>query len=242
MRVITQIAIAVGAFALGGCASIQPVAQQPASQTSEHRFEKNYAIGAEKTAYVGQPLVRVKDYWELTSTGGALVADRNATLRLPPFITVEIPKDSTARVVGKTERNGATLRVAVIQAPNAAALRFLLNDDGTFEGSAINYMGQRMGFSYRPDPPDLHFLENTVVNRDTTKGWTNFELVYSGATKDSLNLLYREYTPQDLARPAFTQNLTYDRNSASLRFREVQISVLSADNEAIRYVVQADGM
>jgi hypothetical protein len=183
----------------------------------------------------------VKDYWELTSSGGALVADRSATLRLPPFITIDIAKDSTATVVGTTTRDGKVFRVITVPASAASALRFLLTDEGTFEGSAINFMGERMGFNYTPDPPDLHFVSKTLTQRDTTKGWTNFELVYSGASKDSINLLYREYTPDDLAKPAFTQTLTYDRSSSAIRFRDLQIEVLGASNESMRFVVKADG-
>jgi len=234
--------VALAALALTSCASVQPVAQQPATSASQHHFEKNYVIGDEKTAYVGQPLVRVKDYWELTSSAGALVADRSATLRLPPFVSVDIPKDSFASVVGTTVSGGTTYRVVILPAPAAAALRFLLNDDGTLQGSAINFAGQKMGFGYTPNPPDLHFLAKTVVQRDTTKGWTNFELIYSGASKDAINLLYREYTPDDMVRPAFTQSLTYDRASTALRFRDLQIQVAGADNQSIRYIVQGDGM
>ena len=54
-------------------------------------------------------------------------------------------------------------------------------------------------------------------------------------------MLYREYTPDDLARPAFTQTLSYAAGSNIIRFRNVRIEVATADNEKIEYTVVADG-
>lgn len=232
----------VAAALLAGCATIQSAAPMQSSSTSEHRFEKSYTLGQEQTAYVGQPIAKVKDYWEATITADVLSADRSASLKLPPFIRIQIAQGSPAHLIGTTTRDGHTYRVVTLPYQQASALRFLLNDDGTLQGSAINFMGERMGFSYTPEPADLHYLAETRTELDSKRGFTNFELVYSGATKDTLNLLYREYTPEDMARPAFTQNLTYDRASPSIRFRELQLRVLEASNERLRYVVEADGL
>ena len=229
--------------ALAGCASVQPTTTGPAVQSeSKHRFEKNYVIGEEKGAFVGEPIVKVKDYWESTSSANALAADRAATIPLPPFSSIPVPQGSAAIVVGSTQKKGKTYRVIKVDNASASALQFLLNDDGTLEGSAINFMGSKMGWGYTPTPPDLRYLPKTLMATDTKKGWRNFEIIYSGATKDSLNLLYREYTPDDMARPSFTQNLTYDRSSMSIRFRDIAIRVISADNQGLRYTVEQDGM
>lgn len=241
LKYLVGCAVALAAI-LSGCATIQPVSSVPVQATSSHRFEKSYTVGQEHVAYVGQPIAKVKDYWETTSQADALAADRSASMRLPPFARLAIPEGSPARVIGTTSRDGATYRVIVLSNPEAAVLRFLLNDDGTLQGSAINLMGDRMGFSYMPEPSNLRFVAKSFTQLDSKRGFTNFELVYSGATKESLNLLYREYTPEDMARPAFTQNLTYDRGSSSIRFRELQIRIVGADNEGLRYVVEADGM
>jgi hypothetical protein len=203
-----------------GCAPIDRVAREatPApSSSSQQRIERNYSLGTPARVYVGEAIVRVKDFWELEA-------------------------GHRARVTGTTEKDGQTFRLVQLSDPKAAALWFLINEDGTFEGSAVNQIGQRMGFTYMPEPSAMKFTAREFVRTDRAKGWTNFEIVYSGATKDTINLLYREYTPDDLARPAFTQALTYDRSSPELRFRQVLIEVLALDNQSIEYVVREDGL
>jgi hypothetical protein len=65
------------------------------------------------------------------------------------------------------------------------------------------------------------------------------EIVYQGAAGGILRLLYREYT-NDLVRPAFIQELTYDYSGAeSLRVavKGVRLEVFEAGNSGIRYLV-----
>lgn len=228
-----------------GCAPIDRVAREatPApSSSSQQRIERNYSLGTPARVYVGEAIVRVKDFWETTTVSTELASDRAGSLRIPPLFTIELEAGHRARVTGTTEKDGQTFRLVQLSDPKAAALWFLINEDGTFEGSAVNQIGQRMGFTYMPEPSAMKFSAREFVRTDRAKGWTNFEIVYSGATKDTINLLYREYTQDDLARPAFTQALTYDRSSPELRFRQVLIEVLALDNQSIEYVVREDGL
>lgn len=227
-----------------GCATVQPISTPARTPQVEsvRKVERNYELGTPSQAFVGEAIVRVKDYWERTTTSGGLAASESATLRLPPFATLQINKGDLARLDGTTERDGQTYRVVQLPGSAAVLLRFLLNEDGSLHGGAINHMGQRMGFNYQPEPSTLRFIAVSTSQTDRAKGWTNFELVYSGTTRDALNLLYREYTPDDMARPAFSQQLTYDRASPEIRFRSVRITVHEADNQSIRYTVEADGL
>ena len=72
-------------------------------------------------------------------------------------------------------------------------------------------------------------------------GGHDVELVYSGVTRDSIRLHYREYTQQDMARPAFSQDVTYERDATTIRFRNILIKVIQASGEQIRFVVLEDG-
>ncbi|WP_347261273.1 hypothetical protein [Rudaea sp.] len=90
------------------------------------------------------------------------------TMRLPPFITIEVLKNSRVPVIGTTQRDGKTYRVVVLPVPAATALRFLINDDGSFEGSAINNTGSRMGFSYSPTPSNTRLVAETSVSQAPT--------------------------------------------------------------------------
>jgi hypothetical protein len=63
------------------------------------------------------------------------------------------------------------------------------------------------------------------------------ELLYNGRAGDILKFVYREFS-NDLARPAFTQEIQYDvRQSSEIGFREVRLEVLQATNTSITYRV-----
>lgn len=68
------------------------------------------------------------------------------------------------------------------------------------------------------------------------------EIVYQGAASGVLRLLYREYV-DDLAREAFSQELTYDYNPddpepLEIAVKGARITVLSAGNSGIKYKVR----
>lgn len=245
MRNFTPVAFAV---ILAGCAAVQPATQvsyQSAAERSEHRVETNYVIGTQLEVFVGEQMVRVQDYYVTTresgSTSARLVPTESFSVKIPPFISASFTVNDTVTVVGTTERGGLSYRLVQLPAPNTQLLRFLIDDDGAFEGSAVNNLGARMGWSYKPEPSSVRLKPAPSTTRiDSTKGFTNFELVYSGTTRESFQLLYREYTQSDLAKPAFSQNLIYDKADNMIRFRNLQIEVHEASNDRIRFTVVSD--
>ena len=76
---------------------------------------------------------------------------------------------------------------------------------------------------------------------DSTAGFTNFELIYTGRNAQSLTFLYREYTPNDMAKPAFYQTLTYSADSKTLRFKKIRLGIDEATDERLVYRVLEDG-
>jgi hypothetical protein len=68
-------------------------------------------------------------------------------------------------------------------------------------------------------------------------GGFRYELLYQGISGNVVSLLYREYI-DDLARPAFQQNLSYTlapEGATEVSFRGTKLRILSADNNTIRY-------
>jgi hypothetical protein len=224
----------------GGCATVEPLA--PAPPASEHEFERNYEIGKVESAFVGQPLVKVRDYFVQHPEAAIVRADKSFRMLMPPVVHADVAQGAAARIVGTTQRNGKTYRLVILPDSGASNLRMLLNDDGSFEGSAINNFNTEMGFSYRPDPPDVRMVADPATSVDRSKGYTNFELVYGGAAGDSIQVLYRENAPEGSACAAATQPLVYSLASKHIRFRDIQIDVREATNDHIFYVVTADGM
>lgn len=71
-----------------------------------------------------------------------------------------------------------------------------------------------------------------------TAGGFQRELVYSGGSQGTVSLLYREYS-DDVARPAFTQQLTYDLAAGNeIGFRGARIKILAVTNIGVKYVVE----
>jgi hypothetical protein len=226
--------------AIAGCATVAPVASPPPAVTSEQVVERSYTLGKEEVAFVGGTIARVKDYrLDTTTRQGVMRASKDFTIFYPLVgPTVMIRTTDPIPIAGTTQRDGKTYRLVTLRNPY---VRFLLNDDGTFEGSAIGLADARMGYTYSPNPADVMLVPDTAASTVSSKGYINFELVYSGATKDSIRLLYREYTQQDLVRPAFTQDLVYERDSATIRFRNMLLKIIQATGEQIRFVVMEDG-
>jgi hypothetical protein len=53
--------------------------------------------------------------------------------------------------------------------------------------------------------------------------------------------MYHEYTPDDFAKPAFYQNLTYNLTEGKvIQFRKLQMQVIEANNEEIKLKVLSD--
>lgn len=63
------------------------------------------------------------------------------------------------------------------------------------------------------------------------------EFVYNGKTSNSVKFIYREYI-NDMARPAFNQELNYDLNeSSTVGFKGLRIEIIKATNTNIQYKV-----
>ena len=64
-------------------------------------------------------------------------------------------------------------------------------------------------------------------------------LVYAGTSQSTLNVSYRELL-NDMARPAFTQELRYDAaKGAVIGYKGARFEVLEAGNTTIKYRVLA---
>lgn len=91
-------------------------------------------------------------------------------------------------------------------------------------------------------PPNVRIkyeLKDEIIE-SAVRGEGSYELLYQGVGGGVLRLTYREFTGEDLARPAFSQEVTYDLNQAGpteILFKGAHITVFSAGNTAVRYRV-----
>jgi hypothetical protein len=94
---------------------------------------------------------------------------------------------------------------------------------------------------YTIEPKNTMFatVKSIVVIKD--KPYENFEIIFTGRSGQNATFLYREFSPDDLAKPAFYQNLTYNLETEdTIQFKKLKIKVLNVSNESIRFKVLSD--
>jgi len=111
------------------------------------------------------------------------------------------------------------------------------NNDGTFDSwNAPDGPPARKTWN-KLDAPLPYKRSDSMAT--TGGGGFRYELLYQGLSSNVVGLLYREYA-DDLARPAFQQDLNYTLQPigpTEISFRAIRIRIHSADNNKIRYEV-----
>jgi hypothetical protein len=83
--------------------------------------------------------------------------------------------------------------------------------------------------------PGIEFKPDTYQHYDANA--FKRELVYSGVSNNVVSILYREYI-NDLARPAFSQDLKYDLAQGDvIGFKGARFQIIKATNLTITYKV-----
>lgn len=121
------------------------------------------------------------------------------------------------------------------------------NSDG---GTNWNCPGQMGITDICRDPAGKYFIALGMARVDLKQDFESIELteralerkpnrveklIYNGRVGDSVKFLYQEFA-EDIARPAFAQELQYDLGESSIiGFRSLRLEVLDANNTEIEY-------
>lgn len=228
-----------------GCAKQTMMTKMPTEPG--HVFVKNYELNEQLTINVGESVVRVKDYDIIIRHAEELTPDKDFTIGA---WTGDVYLAGTAgtpiTVAGTVQDKGE--RYHLLQS-SLYQLLIPIKADGTYQGgSAARSMGaggSNIAFSATGTlslkPADTIFTPSKSEKVDSSAGYVNYEIVYTGMTADAINLLYREYTPNDMARPAFYQNLTYPIGTETIRFKKLKIKIYNIDQGSMAYTVLEDG-
>ncbi len=223
-----------------GCAQhIRPVTR--AHLGTERVLYKNYELGQKLAAYVGQPIVKVKDYKvERYKAKHMRVSDD--FIISGGYETITGDKNKDYEVIGETTINDKTFTVVNIpDSQFGVHFGVLIKADGTVYNKVLKN-NNIMEYSFSASPPGLRFisLKDEEINVDA--GYLNYELIYGGTDEKSIIITYREYTSNDLARPAFYKDLVYEPGQSQIRYRDTVIKIYEANNEKIVYTVMGDGL
>lgn len=232
-------------YILAGCGQhMMPMLESPSSY--QHVDEKSYTLKAEHKTYVGNSMIRVRDYEVSKRTTDKLVPSEDFTIGIQQF-SLSGKKGTPISIAGKVIVEGETYYL--IQSEEYKLL-FPISSSGEYLGGRAGrivggfHSGKEVVVSPRGNwkfsPSTVKFSLAQIEEVDSTKGYTNFELVYTGHTENSFNIMYREFTRDDLARPAYYQNLTYKKQDKIIRFKNIKINIIEATSEYVRFAVLED--
>ncbi len=104
-------------------------------------------------------------------------------------------------------------------------------------GPAITFYRSGMTPTFNKEKTTLEYKQELIPL--SKKEYLKQDFIYNGKVGNAIKFTYREYV-NDLARPAFTQDLQYDLSESQIiGFRGLRIEVLSATNIKIDYKVLA---
>jgi len=235
---------------LTGCLSVRsPVAQLGAIQTKE---EKSYTIGVEKTVNVGDSVAirRSFSYKEVERSDRVKASNEfEAQVKFPLTAPVIYrgQQGEELQVVGTTTVDKKPCRIISMGVARAGVPAGMVvsveTDQPTGKGVGVNGYGSwtTTGVSFSIDRPETKFpiVKRVEVVKD--KPYENWEIIFTGRAGENITLVYREFTPDDLAKPAFYQNLTYNlEKEKTFQFRKLRVEVVRVTNEAITFKVLSD--
>ena len=233
-----------------GCVSVTPPSES-LSGFKEKDF-KNFQLNQYYAANVGEPIVTRQKYRykELSSLSRATSSSAfQANLQTHTKETYKGRRDEEFQVAGTTQQNGKDCQIVVIPFQEIDRNGFkvgilVYSDSGEYSGAAVlkNLFGKWVTFPVvLVKPSDVRFPTVLNVEIDRASQYENYEIIYTGKNGDNINLVYREFTHTDLARPSFYQNLTYNMaESKTIRFRKLQMEIKEASNQLITLKVVSD--
>jgi len=220
------------------CASVKPTTRDISA--SEHVYVKNYKIGEAKKIYIGEELIKVKDYYLIKSSQNKLEALDDFEIKMP-FHQHRGYRGDVYQIQGMSKTGNVD--VYLVRFSTIPQLRFGISKEGYWAHFIIdnsNAILHTLFVNFKPEKARFKKIMEEKV--DKTRGFTNYEIVFTGITEEAINILYREYTSDDIARPAFYQNLVYPNDSKTIRFKKIKISINEITNEGISYTVLQDGL
>ena len=203
---------------ISGCASVQEIPPK--------REEGNFPpINTKTTVYVGQVMVSEYSY---IVPNRAIIRDSvagNALLGRRPIA-------AGTTLVGVTTGE----KKVFCEPPGIQSQPCFkdTNNDGRFDKAyALNAF---QALTYESNIPPARY---DISSADVQEGF-KYELIYQGISGNTIKLSYREFS-NNMARPAFHQDLSYnfEGEGTSIRFRNVSMIIHDANNNEVVFTVNS---
>ncbi|MBN9528953.1 MAG: hypothetical protein J0H82_22275 [Alphaproteobacteria bacterium] len=222
--------VVCGAMVLPLVIACASVAINPADE-AKPKIGMEPAIGTETTANVGGLMFSQYDY----------LVGRGATTRLAfhdtigPGAMVDVPAGASlvSAMVNGRQAYCTTWNAYVTWNVRSPVCMFDTNNDGVLDKYYVT--GTFSGIEFNAHVP--YVVGEVPVDAAGYK----YELYYQGADRDVVRLTFREFKDK-FSQAAMQQDITYTLQSpgpTQVSFRNVRLTIISADNHAIRYSVQS---
>jgi len=242
-RVSSYLLIIVISIIFTGCGSI--INYNTTIKTIKVVENKNYTLNDKKTVYVGEPMIKEKNYFIYEYSSSMMSPLSEYTMKSKNDITFRGNESSTYEIMGSTVIDGKKYTVLYYNTHlprKYESYKLLIDENNMLYNKVLNGdMNVVMIWDFDITPKQVIFTpiknsqKQSNILRD--KPYINYELIYSGINKDTIRLLYREYTVDDMARPSFFQELTYPRDSKFIRFKKIKIKIHNITGEQITFSV-----
>lgn len=221
---------------LGGCSMNTLLPEENKPSDIKHVYEKNYSVGSRMTVNVGEPMIRLKDYWVTTKELPIAMPTGTVSISALGFKDT-LTEGMKYPVTGRINIKGIEYTVI--------SQRYLIKPDGTLHNKIVNPFGG--GYvepfdTFSISNPAVTFKRDLDQKIDAIKGYNNYEVLYTGKNSAGLNLTYREYSPEGLARVAFYQNLTYENFARNIAFKGYRIDIHESSSNSITFTIISDGL
>lgn len=211
---------------LVGCATHQ-VTQSPAV---EERVGRVPDLNTVSTTVVGGTVLSQFRYWSKTGTRLTQPVSIGLGLGRVSVAAGEfvLPSIADGKPAFCTERLAYS---DLLTGPLKVACFLDSNGSGMF--SHVTAAPGAVWFQKALEPPVPYAASEQIIPRSDA---FRYELLLQGVSNRTLRLAFREFL-NDMARPAFFQDATYDIDKLPMvvSFRSVRIEVLEADNSGLKY-------
>ncbi|PIT72329.1 hypothetical protein B9Z42_12310 [Limnohabitans sp. B9-3] len=207
---------------------------------SENIKQKNYIIGQKISVTVGEPMIKFQDYWTTTSEKSVATVNKLVHIKGGPIDITLVPGKQYS-VVGNVVQENVKYMLVRSDAGNLV----MVKPDGTLRdrvgGQVNNNDVVTVVWTMTISDSSAVVTKEKALEINSSKGYENFELLYTGLSAGSMNVTYREFSPDGLARVAFFQNLTYPVAAKTVSFKKYKLDIQSATAENIVFTVLEDG-
>lgn len=226
-------------ISLAGCTTSMQLTPTNTGKISQVD-QKNYTKGVAQTVYVGEKIIARKLYKTFVQSN-YVEATQNFTLS-GGIGAVAISENGSQgdkyKIIGINEKG--SLAVAIPGTHLAFGVTEFGLWDHTIASPSFWNSPVGGGVNYQLQPATTKFNKVESATPISDGEYDNHELIYTGIGSDGIHLLYREYTFENMARSAFSQELVYPTNSQYIRFKQYKIKVTKVSASELTYIVESE--